>query len=155
MPIVDSRYERTVLFINQYLSMKMEYLCFLRNLSPCRSTSSAVNYETLNLFKTCCPIKRARYSIRGTNTPQSGTKWSAVPLPCLTIVFQFVGFEFSLLKQGSGLGRGRSPVEWGDFPSVRTSVPLLLGGLEGLPARSEAYPVVFLTRTSTLASYIF
>ena len=24
---------------------------------------------------------------------------------------------------GSGPGRGRSPVEWGDFPSVRSSVP--------------------------------
>ena len=54
-----------------------------------------------------------------------GIKWSAVPLPCLTIVFQFVGFEFSLSKQGSGPGRGRSPVEWGDFrPSVRPKRPL-------------------------------
>ena len=26
------------------------------------------------------------------------------------------------MKQGSGPGRGRSPVEWGDFPSVRPSV---------------------------------
>ena len=24
------------------------------------------------------------------------------------------------VKQGSGPNRGRSPVEWGDFPSVRT-----------------------------------
>ena len=28
------------------------------------------------------------------NTPPSGTKWSAVPLPCLTIIFQIVGFKF-------------------------------------------------------------
>ena len=27
------------------------------------------------------------------------------------------------LKRGSGPDRGRSPVEWGDFPSVRPSVP--------------------------------
>ena len=26
------------------------------------------------------------------------------------------------LKRGSGPDRGRSPVEWGDFPSVRTYV---------------------------------
>ena len=43
------------------------------------------------------------------------------------------------MEQGSGPGRERSPVEWGDFPSVRSSVhPSVLGGLEGLPARSEA-----------------
>ena len=28
---------------------------------------------------------------------------------------------------GSGPDRGQSPVEWGDFPSVRTSVPPLEG----------------------------
>ena len=28
---------------------------------------------------------------------------------------------------GSGLGRGRSPVEWGDFPSIRPSPPSLAG----------------------------
>ena len=41
-------------------------------------------------------------------------------------------------RQGSGPDRGRSPVEWGDFPSVRTFVrpspPL------GHPARPEAQP---------------
>ena len=56
------------------------------------------------------------------NTPPSGTKWSAVPLPCLTITSQIVGFKFFGLEQGSGPGRGQSPVEWGDFPSVRPFV---------------------------------
>ena len=40
-------------------------------------------------------------------------------------------------RQGSGPDRGRSPVEWGDFPSVHLSVrspPL------GHPARPEAQP---------------
>ena len=32
---------------------------------------------------------------------------------------------YTNVKQGSGPDRGRSPVEWGDFPSVRTSVRLL------------------------------
>ena len=31
------------------------------------------------------------------NQSPKGIKGSAVPLPCLTIVFQFVGFKFSLL----------------------------------------------------------
>ena len=35
---------------------------------------------------------------------------------------------------GSGPDRGRSPVEWGDFPFVRSSPPL------GHPARLEAQP---------------
>ena len=46
------------------------------------------------------------------NQLAKGIKWSAVSLPC-----------FSLLtfgKQGSGPGRGQSPVEWGDFTYVRT-----------------------------------
>ena len=42
---------------------------------------------------------------------------------------------FHGVRQGSGPNRGRSPVEWGDFPSVRSSVrpfpPL------GHPARPE------------------
>ena len=59
----------------------------------------------------------------GLNESPKGIKWSAVPLPCLTKVFQFDGFWFSLLKQGNGPGRGRSPVEWGDFPSIRPSPP--------------------------------
>ena len=46
------------------------------------------------------------------NQSAKGIKWSAVSLPC-----------FSLLtfgKQGSGPGRGQSPVEWGDFTYVCT-----------------------------------
>ena len=31
-------------------------------------------------------------------------------------------FQVIVLVLGSGLGRGRSPVEWGDFPSVRPYV---------------------------------
>ena len=52
-------------------------------------------------------------------------------------------FGFHRGRQGSGPDRGRSPVEWGDFPSVRTfirpsvrpSPPLL-----GHPARPQAQP---------------
>ena len=35
-------------------------------------------------------------------------------------LLQFPGFHGG--KQGSCLDRGQSPLEWGDFPSVRTSV---------------------------------
>ena len=35
------------------------------------------------------------------------------------------------LKRGSGSDRGRSSVEWGDFPSVRPSVPPLEGPRAG------------------------
>ena len=46
-------------------------------------------------------------------------------------------------RQGSGPNRGRSPVEWGDFPfvrpsvrtSVRTSVPTSVPPLKGPRAR--------------------
>ena len=51
------------------------------------------------------------------------------PKPFMTGYFHFLG---------SGPDRGRSPVEWGDFPSVRSYVrpspPL------GHPARPEAQP---------------
>ena len=30
---------------------------------------------------------------------------------------------YTNVKQGSGPDRGRSPVEWGEIPSVRPSVP--------------------------------
>ena len=38
----------------------------------------------------------------------------------------FLKFSSQLFqwKQGSGPGRGQSPVEWGDFPSIRLSVRL-------------------------------
>ena len=55
--------------------------------------------------------------------------------PLYTVFWVKVG-----LKRGSGPDRGRSPVEWGDFPSVRSSVrpfpPL------GHPARPEAQPAI-------------
>merc|ERR1712082_20909 len=41
------------------------------------------------------------------------------------------------LKRGSGPDRGRSPVEWGDFPSVRQSVRPSVPPLEG-PRASQA-----------------
>ena len=46
---------------------------------------------------------------------------------------------------GSGPGRGRSPVEWGEIPSVRSSVPPggLPAGSEGPPAGFEALPAGF------------
>ena len=56
----------------------------------------------------------------------------------LALLYFVLGFHG--WRQGSGPDRGRSPVEWGDFPYVRTSVrpsvrpypPL------GHPARPEA-----------------
>ena len=87
-----------------------------------------------------------------------GIKWPAVPLPCLTKVFQFVGFEFSLLKQGSGHGRGRSPVEWGDFPSICLSVRLFVRpsvlpppSLAGRPSDQAGRPSDQAGRPSDLA----
>ena len=54
----------------------------------------------------------------------------------LALLYFLLGFHGG--RQGSGPDRGQSPVEWGDFPSVRTFVcpspPL------GHPARSEAQP---------------
>ena len=41
------------------------------------------------------------------------------------------------LKRGSGPDRGRSPVEWGDFPFVRPSVRPSVPPLEG-PRASQA-----------------
>ena len=53
----------------------------------------------------------------------------------LCVYFKYVSM---ILFLGSGPDRGRSPVEWGDFPYVRSSVctspPL------GHPARPEAQP---------------
>ena len=55
-------------------------------------------------------------------------------LPCPALLSSW----FSWGRQGSSPNRGRSPVEWGDFPSVRSFVrpfpPL------GHPARPEAQP---------------
>ena len=58
----------------------------------------------------------------------------------LALLYFLLGFHGG--RQGSGPDRGRSPVEWGDFPFVRsfvrpyvrTSPPL------GHPARPEAQP---------------
>ena len=54
----------------------------------------------------------------------------------LALLYFLFGFHGG--RQGSGPNRGRSPVEWGDFPSVRTYVctsvhspPLELGWLAG------------------------
>ena len=38
----------------------------------------------------------------------------------LALLYFLLGFHGG--RQGSGPDRGRSPVEWGDFPSVRPSV---------------------------------
>merc|ERR1712105_555494 len=61
----------------------------------------------------------------------------------LALLYFLVGFHGG--RQGSGPDRGRSPVEWGDFPSVRPSVrssPPLghPAGPEAQPARPEAQP---------------
>ena len=39
---------------------------------------------------------REFYEFDSINQSPKGIKWSAVPLPCLPIVSEFVGFEFSL-----------------------------------------------------------
>ena len=57
------------------------------------------------------------------NQLPKGIKWSVVPLPCSTCVCIEFFLCFCGGKQGSGPDRGQSPVEWGDFPYVRTSVP--------------------------------
>ena len=58
------------------------------------------------------------FQVKGPMTPNSKSiKWSAAPLPCSTF---FLGFHEG--KQGGGPDRGQNPLEWGDFPSVRTSV---------------------------------
>ena len=46
---------------------------------------------------------------------------------------------------GSGPGKGQSPVEWGEIPSVRPSVSPwgLPAGSEGLPASFGALPAGF------------
>ena len=49
----------------------------------------------------------------------------------LALLYFLLGFHGG--RQGSGLGRGRSLVEWGDFPSIRLSVR---------PSRPEAQPVI-------------
>ena len=42
----------------------------------------------------------------------------------LALLYFLLGFHGG--RQGSGPDRGRSPVEWGDFPSVRTFVCLFV-----------------------------
>ena len=44
---------------------------------------------------------------------------------------------------GSGPGRGRSPVEWGEIPSVRPFVRSSVPPPWGLPAGSEGLPAGF------------
>ena len=58
----------------------------------------------------------------------------------LALLYFLLGFHGG--RQGSGPDRGRSPVEWGDFPSVRTSVRTSIHPFPPLnhPARPEAQP---------------
>ena len=53
----------------------------------------------------------------------------------LTLLY-FPGFHGG--KQGSGPDRGQSPIEWGDFPSIRPSVSpsvLTINQLRGLQSQ--------------------
>ena len=59
------------------------------------------------------PIVRSIWEL---NQLPKGIKWSAVPLSCSTFLGSLGG------KQGSGPNKGQSPVEWGDFPYVCSSV---------------------------------
>ena len=56
----------------------------------------------------------------------------------LALLYFLLGFHGG--RQGSGPDRGRSPVEWGDFPSVRPSVSPSVRPFPSLghPARPEA-----------------
>ena len=57
----------------------------------------------------------------------------------LALLYFLLGFHGG--KQGSGPDRGRSPVEWGDFPFVRPFPCLGYPARpEGQPARPEAQP---------------
>ena len=57
----------------------------------------------------------------------------------LALLYFLLGFHGG--RQGSSPDRGRSPVEWGDFPSVRLFPPLGHPAWpEAQPARSEAQP---------------
>ena len=62
----------------------------------------------------------------------------------LALHYFFLGFLGG--KQGSGPNRGRSPVEWGDFPYVRSFVcpydRLSVRPPLGHPARPEAQPAL-------------
>ena len=53
----------------------------------------------------------------------------------LALLYFLLGFHGG--RQGSGPDRGRSPVEWGDFPFVRPSVCSSVPPLEG-PRASQA-----------------
>ena len=58
----------------------------------------------------------------------------------LALLYFLLGFHGG--RQGSGPDRGRSPVEWGDFPFVRSSVRSSVRPFPplGHPARPEAQP---------------
>ena len=58
------------------------------------------------------------------NQSPKGIKWSAVHLPCSTCVCIEFFLCFCGEKQGSSPDRGRSPIKWGDFPSICLSVRL-------------------------------
>ena len=53
----------------------------------------------------------------------------------LALLYFFLGFNGG--RQGSGPDRGQSPVEWGDFPSICTSIRPSIPHLEG-PRASQA-----------------
>ena len=55
----------------------------------------------------------------------------------LALLFFLLGFHGG--RQGSGPDRGQSPVEWGDFPSVRPFVHPYVPPL-GHPASPDAQP---------------
>ena len=62
----------------------------------------------------------------------------------LALLYFLLGFHGG--RQGSGPDRGRSPVEWGDFPFVRTYVrtsvrpPLWPSGLAGWASGLAGWP---------------
>ena len=57
----------------------------------------------------------------------------------LALLYFLLGFDGG--RQGSGPDRGQSPVEWGDFPSVCTSIRPFAPPPLGHPARPEALVV--------------
>ena len=81
-------------------------------------------------------LREKRVNFRRPYLPQISTQRHQMVSGSLALLYFLLGFHGG--RQGSGPDRGQSPVEWGDFPSVRTFVcpspPL------GHPARSEAQP---------------
>ena len=71
--------------------------------------------QDMNLLKGCPGMEYVFNSDRVFYQSPKASKWSAVPLPCHYLLVISI-------EAGQRPGRGRSPVEWGEIPSVQMSV---------------------------------